>query len=276
MAEETVTQTTTAEEGVESATTGTEVKPVETTEGAASVTAEEKPTEGAPEQSKAVKELISVRKRAQLAEAELAHFKSLATQTATPEAKADTKAEPLVMPKSEDFKTWDEFEDAKGEYYIAKAEERFAAKYNTNLQKHNTEAIEKDFQERIALATEENPILEDILADKNLTISPAMAEVIKGSDMSPQLLIYLNDNRKEAKRLSLLSPVMAAREMGKLEATIATAPKPAPPKKISSAPEPIKTVSGVGETKVDEDKLPIDDWVARRNAAQFPKRKQRS
>ena len=271
MAEETVTQTTTAEEGVESATTGTTTGTT-TEEGTESGTVvEKKTTEEVPEQSKAVKELISVRKRAQMAEAELAHYKSLATQTTTPE-KVDETAKPLVMPKSEDFKTWDEYEEAKGEYFIAKAEERFAAKYNTNLQKHNTETAEKDFQERIALAMEDNPVLEDILADKTMTISPAMAEVIKGSDMSPQLLIYLNDNRKEAKRLSLLSPTMAAKELGKIEAAIAVAPKPIPPKKVSTAPEPIKTVSGVGTAKVDEDQLPIDEWMKRRNAAQFKRK----
>ena len=273
MAEETVTLTTTAEERVESATTTTETSTENAPDGKETSTeTPETPAEtgSAPEQSKAVKELIQVRKRAQTAEAELAHYKALAAQTAVPEPVKDEPAKVLEMPKSSDFATWDEFEDAKAEYLIARAEERFAKKYTENLQKVNTDKTEETFQERIAEAAEKNPLITDILADKTMPISPAMAEIIKASDVAADMLVYLHDNRKEALRIRGLSPILAAKEMGRIEATLTSTPKPPPPKKVSQAPAPIKTVTGNGSPAVDENSLPIEDWIARRNATQFP------
>ena len=67
-----------------------------------------------------------------------------------------------------------------------------------------------------------------------------MAETIQYSDIGPDLAYWLGSNPKEADRIARLSPIMQAREIGKIEANITSNP---PAKKTSSAPAPIAPVS---------------------------------
>ena len=237
-----------------------------------------------PKQSKAVKELINVRKRAQTAEAEAAYYKALAQQGSgqglppqAPQPAYDPN-KPVVdipttkAPKSEDFETWEEFEAAKEDHLLAKARQQFIADFNRNIQLNNQSQAEQNFAAKIESASITNPAIRTILTDATLPINKEMAEIIKSSDNAPDLLVYLNEHRKDAARIHGLSPIMAAKELGRIEAMLENTPKAPPPKKISQAPEPLKTVSGSGSNQVDESKLSIDEWVARRNKAQFNKK----
>jgi len=252
-----------------------------------SATSTEEPSEvegSEPKQSKAVKELITVRKRAQAAEAEAAYYKALASAGSgqglppqAPQASYDPQ-KPIVdttvppAPKQEEFDTWEAYETAKEEYLIKKAGAQFMEHFNKNIQAFNQSKAEREFETRIEAAAKENPAIRAILADNTLPINNHMAEVVKASEIAPQLLTYLNENRAEAARIYGLSPMMAAKELGRVEALIQNTPKAALPKRVSQAPEPIKTVNGVGSPVTDESKLSMDEWVARRNMAQYKKK----
>ena len=67
-----------------------------------------------------------------------------------------------------------------------------------------------------------------------------MAETIKASDMGPDLAYWLGTTPKEADRISRLSPLLQAREIGKIEAKLAASP---PVKPTTSAPAPITPVT---------------------------------
>ncbi len=67
-----------------------------------------------------------------------------------------------------------------------------------------------------------------------------MAETIQASDVGPDVAYYLGSNPKEADRISRLSPFLQAKEIGKIEAKLATDP---PVKKTTAAPQPITPVS---------------------------------
>ena len=271
----------------------TESAPVEETEVTTDAVNEEESatsTEGStevegsePKQSKAVKELISVRKRAQQAESEAAYYKALAQagsgqglppQAPQPAYNPQKPAEfaDVVAPKQEDFDTWEAYEAKKEEYLIAKAGKQFMEQFNKNISMYNQSQAERTFETRIEAAAKENPAIRAILADNTLPINNNMAEVVKASELAPQLLTYLNENRAEAARIYGLSPMMAAKELGRVEALIQNTPKAAPPKRVSQAPEPIKTVNGVGSPVTDESKLSMDEWVERRNMAQYKKK----
>lgn len=238
----------------------------------------------APAQSKAVKELITVRKRAQAAEAEAAYYKALAAagsgQGLPPQAPhpAYDPQKPIVptelppAPKQEDFDSWEAFETAKEDYIVKKAGAEFMRHFNTNIQAYNQSQAERSFEQRIEQAAVQNPAIRQILTDNTLPITNTMAEVIKSSESSAQLLVYLNENRQDAARIATMAPFMAAKELGRIEAVLQNTPPPPKPKKISQAPEPIKTVNGAGSPVVDENNLPMEEWVARRNAAQFKKK----
>ena len=67
-----------------------------------------------------------------------------------------------------------------------------------------------------------------------------MAQAIQASDIGPEVIYFLGSNPKEAARISRLPPVLQAKEIGKIEANLASSP---PVKKTSSAPAPIAPVA---------------------------------
>ena len=67
-----------------------------------------------------------------------------------------------------------------------------------------------------------------------------MAQTIQSSDIGPDMAYYLGSNPKEAERISRLSPLQQAKELGKIEAKLADNP---PVKKTSNAPAPIAPVT---------------------------------
>jgi hypothetical protein len=67
-----------------------------------------------------------------------------------------------------------------------------------------------------------------------------MAETIQSSDIGPELAYYLGSNPKDAERISRMTPLSQAKEIGKIEAKLAAEP---PMKRTTSAPAPIKPVA---------------------------------
>jgi hypothetical protein len=67
-----------------------------------------------------------------------------------------------------------------------------------------------------------------------------MAETIQSSDIGPELAYYLGTNPKDAERISRMSPLSQAKEIGKIEAKLAAEP---PVKRTTSAPAPISPVT---------------------------------
>lgn len=154
----------------------------------------------------------------------------------------------------------------------AKIREENAAVARATEEVRRREASERSqatFMERINRAAESDPDLMTIVQDRTLPINTAMAEVIRESEHAPKLLRMLSENRAEALRIANLSPLASAREIGRMEAKVAADPTPAPPKRITQAPEPIKPLAPEGALEVDMEKMPIEDFIAKRNAAQF-------
>jgi hypothetical protein len=73
-----------------------------------------------------------------------------------------------------------------------------------------------------------------------LPVTDVMAETIQSSEIGPELAYYLGSNPKEAERISRMTPLSQAKEIGKIEAKLVSAP---PVKKTTSAPAPISPVT---------------------------------
>lgn len=83
--------------------------------------------------------------------------------------------------------------------------------------------------------------------------SPALQSIIVSSDNGPALLYELAKNPEEAKRIALLSPLAAAREMGKLEARLSTPAKTTKEaSKITKAPRPMEPVGKGGKGAISK------------------------
>lgn len=241
------------------------------------------PTEEKESESKAVRELQRQRKERRKAERDAAYWRGVAEARAqvTPQVEAPKEQE-LVKPKLEDFPDdYEAFERAKEEYLEAKLEKKIEAKLEKKYSSRDTQAnedkVQKDFVAMIETEAEKNPDFPDIVKDMGDRITPAMGRVIMESDISSELILYFHNNpkvEKELSKLSEVSPLSAARRLGSIEQELKSKPKPEPPKKVSSAPEPISTVKATGPAGiVDDDDLPIDEYIKRKNEKQFGARK---
>jgi hypothetical protein len=225
------------------------------------------------EPDKRTKELIAQRKRRQQAEQDAAYWKGVAegrVKTETPTAPVVPVASTVFTPPTSDqFETWEEFEQARDAYVINRAKTEFVREIQEQSRRQEAAKTQETFQQKLAAAETDDPDIRATVKSVGSMVSPLIAELVVGSEMGIDLVRYFDQNPKEAMRLSRLMPLEAAKAMGMIETQIKLKPKPEPAKKVSQAPEPIPTIVPAGSIAVNEEDLPIDQYIARRNKAQF-------
>ena len=140
---------------------------------------------------------------------------------------------PKEMPSIDNFESTDAYAEALA---LRKAEELVAQR---DRQKEQAEVVEA-YSEREEKARDKYDDFEDVVYNPKLRITDVMAETIQYSDLGPDLAYWLGSNPKEAERIARLSPIMQAREIGKIEVRLSDNP---PVKKTTSAPTPISPVT---------------------------------
>jgi len=140
---------------------------------------------------------------------------------------------PKEVPSIDNFESTDAYAEALA---LKKAEELVAQR---DRQKEQAEIVEA-YGEREEKARDKYDDFEDVVYNPKLRITDVMAETIQYSDLGPDLAYWLGSNPKEADRIARLSPIMQAREIGKIEVRLADNP---PVKKSTSAPTPISPVT---------------------------------
>ena len=119
---------------------------------------------------------------------------------------------------------------------LQKAEELIAKREAAKQQS----AVLESYQEREEVARDKYDDFEQVAYNPKLPITNVMAETIQSSDIGPELAYYLGSNPKEADRISRMTPLGQAKEIGKIEAKLAAEP---PVKRTTSAPAPISPVT---------------------------------
>jgi len=117
---------------------------------------------------------------------------------------------------------------------------------------------------------------DQVARNPNVPITEVMAEAIYASDVGPEVAYFLGSNIKEAARIAKLSPFMQAKEIGKIEAKLASDP---PVKKTSNAPAPISPVTArsTGSTSHDTTdprsvkSMTTSQWIEAERARQMKK-----
>lgn len=105
-------------------------------------------------------------------------------------------------------------------------------------------ALLEAYHEREEAARDKYDDFEQVAYNNALPITTVMAQTIQASDLGPDIAYYLGSNVREAERISRLPQFLQAKEIGKIEAKLAN--DPAPVKKTTSAPPPIKPVTAKG------------------------------
>jgi hypothetical protein len=140
---------------------------------------------------------------------------------------------PKEVPSIDNFESPDAYAEALA---LKKAEELLIQR---DRQKEQAEIVEA-YGEREEKARDKYDDYEDVVYNPKLRITDVMAETIQHSDIGPDLAYWLGSNPKEADRIARLSPIMQAREIGRIEVKLADNPTV---KKTTSAPTPISPVT---------------------------------
>ena len=183
-------------------------------------------------------------------------------------AEQAARAAPLdVYP--EDYASTDDYAEALAE---RKAEELLARREAARQQAE----LQGAYHDREEAARDKYDDFEQVAYNPNLPVTEFMAQSIQASDIGPDVLYYLGSNPKEADRIARLAPILQAKEIGKLEASLSSNP---PVKRTSTAPAPIAPVTArtSGSPAFDTTdprsvkNMSTSDWIAAERQRQIKK-----
>lgn len=172
-------------------------------------------------------------------------------------------------PSPDDFKTADEYTEALTDW---KVDQKFQAREaKTHKEKVNSAVQERlsKHQARVDVFSNSHSDFEDIVESvSHIPLPMAIQETIVDSDHSPELMYELAKDPKELKRICSLSPLAAAREIGKIEARVSkleTTSSPSKEKTTTKTPKPptpvrAKGVSAPKEFRPDMSQREYDAW----------------
>lgn len=180
-------------------------------------------------------------------------------------------AAPVVAadPRPEQFDSTESYADALA---MKKAEQLL---YERDVQRQQTEVLGA-YHDREEEARNKYDDFEQVAYNPSLKITTVMAQTIQSSDIGPDVAYYLGANPKEADRISRLAPYVQAKEIGRIEAKLASEPMV---KKTSSAPPPFTpvTASSKGASTYDTTdprsikSMSTSEWIAADRARQIKK-----
>jgi hypothetical protein len=160
-------------------------------------------------------------------------------------------------PQIEQFESYDDYEEAKIAWVV---EQRLSQA----RQLEQRQSTLRTYEEREGALRAARPDFDNVVRDPSLPITPLMAEMIRESDVGPEVAYHLGTNRQEAQRIAFLPPHRQAAELGRIEAALTKAPM-ASAKPIPPAPPP--TVGGVSAgLKKSMTEMSYSEFVAMREA----------
>ena len=130
--------------------------------------------------------------------------------------------------------------DSTDAYVEALAAQKAEQLLEQREQRRQQSELLESYHDKEEKAREKYDDFAQVAYNPNLPITDVMAQSIQSSDIGPDVAYHLGANPKEAERISRLSPLMQAKEIGKLEAKLASDP---PVKKTSNAPSPISPIT---------------------------------
>jgi hypothetical protein len=210
-------------------------------------------------------------RKAREAEREAAYWRERATATQAPAPAAPKKPEPA------DFADYGEYVEALAEF---KADEKVGKALDEReaKQAQQQQATQRatTWEQRQTQARSTIQDYDAVLESSDVPIAQHVGEALLESDHGPALAYHLAKNPAVADKLNAMTPLNAAREIGRIEASLAAgsaAPSPAqgaapaaPAARTTNAPPPGKPVQQAGNAPVDLSKLSMDDYVKHRKS----------
>lgn len=208
------------------------------------------------------------------AQEEINYWKQQALKGASEPVKNEVESPKSVSvegkPSPDSFDTHAEYVEALTDWKIEQREKSAKETEQKNQIKTEREKILNAYSERVKSFSEKNEDFNEVLKSvDDIRPSATLEEIILTSDNGPALAYEIAKNRDEFKRICALSPLAAARELGKIEAKLAS--QSSEPKqeinKITKAPQPIVPVGSKGGSpvkKIDDPNLSQREYEALR------------
>jgi hypothetical protein len=140
---------------------------------------------------------------------------------------------PAPVPPADQFESTEAYADAL-------AEQKALALVEQRERQRQQDAVADAYFDREEQALGKYTDFKQVAYNPSLPITAEMAETIRASDQGPDVLYHLGSNPAEAARIARLSPLLQAKEIGRIEAALASSP---PVKRTTSAPPPISPVT---------------------------------
>jgi hypothetical protein len=187
------------------------------------------------------------------------------------QATQSQEAKPPVKPKAADFTgadAWEKYEEARDKWVEDisdfKAKDAVKQYRNETQQRSEQEKVVNGFASQCVEAKKTHSDFEEVAFSEDTPMSNAMRDAIVTSEYGALIAYELGKNPDEAERIAKLNPVVAIREIGKIESRIAGT-KPAdekeadePPSATTRAPRPPSPVRRT--TSVNQEPDDKDDW----------------
>lgn len=188
------------------------------------------------------------------------------------EGKQEPKKD-LEAPDRNNYETLEDYLKAHETFVVERAERTVADKIEAKLAEERTKTeqatqqaefskVVQTFEASKAKAIEKYDDYLEVAEAADVPVPQHVAFVIMNSAEGPEILYHLGKNPDEAQRIASLHPVLAAREIGLLEARLSGQTKP----KVSNAPSPITPVGSKENVNTPLEELSMEEYVRRRNA----------
>lgn len=205
-------------------------------------------------------------------------------QRAEAREQAEKEAAAPKKPVKEDFENYDEYVEALADFKAEeKVSKRLEAEKAEQAKAREAESRQSSWAQNAAKFAQSTPDYHEVMSASDVPVAPHVIEALEDFEDGPRVAYHLAKNPDIADQLNAKSLAAAAREIGRIAATLAretatpsaqneeepaparaAAPPPAPARKTTSAPPPVKPLSQGKSNTVDLTKLSGDDYVRAR------------
>ncbi len=189
----------------------------------------------------------------------------------------DAEAAKPQKPTPDKFTDYNEYVEALTEFKAGEKVQATLDKRDTEAQaRARAESFAKSWGERVTEAKAKHEDYEQVVSASDVEVRDHVKEALNDSDMGPQVIYHLAKNPDIAQRLNQMTPLGAAREIGRIELQLAKAPEPqaeteaepepepAPVRKTSAAPPPAKPLTSGRATAPNLERASMEDYVKAR------------
>lgn len=218
-------------------------------------------SEQQPKKTGVQKRIDELTRKAHEAEREAAFWREQAAKSQAPSTDATKPARDAFASDADYFEA---LADWKAEQKVSEFRKQQQAEALNKAEQTQTATRFELYQERVSTALDAMPDYHEVVGGSDVPAEAHVLEAILDSEQGPQLAYHLAKHPDVAQRLNEMTPVQAAREIGRLEAQLAQ-PKTEtpPPRRTTNAPPPINPVRGSnGQFTKSPDQMTDAEWYA--------------